>query len=261
MCLLILQNGERKLSKKEFNNAWGNNDDGFGMVANIAGQKTLSVIKTMDKTEWWERYKKLIENDKLVQIVLHFRMWTSGHHWLFNVHPFEIADWVYFFHNGVLDIEDTPWYSDTHTLCKFIRSMNLTEEQCFSYEFLYMLEKVAGSTYNKFVLISKKHYAIINEKLGFWEDETWFSNSWHSYCYKVAYDTIKYPYSSDLYDDEALLEYHKEQMALDMEEEWFDNKDEDYFIERAKKKEKSQIEEELDNEFRGAFGRDRLLWE
>ena len=216
MCLLFMQGtNKKKLSREEFNSAWDSNPDWFGLY--IAKGDDVRILKSQDKNIAWNMYdnntKKKWDYDLLIW---HFRLGTHWPNSKWLLHPFPLWDWSYLFHNWIINITALPNESDTSTLALFFKSLNINTEQVFSETFFEILEAVAW-TYNKFIVAHWSDYMIVNEHLGHWEKDTWFSNSSYKvWSYTPKNNYIKPPYTTEddiylgwHYDDENDLEDEK----------------------------------------------------
>jgi predicted glutamine amidotransferase len=86
MCI-IAYTEKRSLTKKEFNECWKSNPDGFGMAYSKDGK--LYVHKgIMELDEAWSKYIEV----KKHRVVMHFRIKTAGAICPELTHPFIISD-------------------------------------------------------------------------------------------------------------------------------------------------------------------------
>lgn len=163
MCLLIVKPEGVELTDVESlcHDANDSNPDGFGIA--YAGQK-IKIVKGMIEVD--EQIKAL---NKLgsQEAIIHWRFGTSGSRSKTNCHPFEIADGTVFAHNGIMPIVSLPGLSDTHTVCRSVKTHD---------ELVLALSKHVG-TGNKFAIAKPGcEISILGEQFGHWVDDVWFSN-------------------------------------------------------------------------------------
>lgn len=190
MCIAICLGKRASITKEQFMNSWSNNPDGFGML--YASDGVLYSYKNLDnKEEAYAQYMKTHEEfGEYTDMVLHFRIGTSGKKNLDNCHPFFVNEHLAFVHNGVLDIDlKDKRYSDTWHFNEELKSM--PEKFLDNSFFCELLSAYIG--HSKLVFLgSDGNSVIINHNLGdFSKDKTaWYSNGTHAYSYK------KYDYGS-----------------------------------------------------------------
>lgn len=180
MCIAILNTKKGgSLPKKYIKNSWDNNDMGAGLLWTENG--VLHTFKTYEYKKFVSQYYKIRKNKSVGNIVLHFRIATSGYAGEHNLHPFLVNDDLGFVHNGVIFGLGNQKYSDTYEFNEMLKK--------FSHDFLscqatnYLISKyIEGS---KLVFLnSNDEYTIINEKRGHWSSGNWYSND----SYKQAND-------------------------------------------------------------------------
>lgn len=186
MCIIAIQPKNEIISEQTLANCWDNNNDGAGIMYAIDGK--IIVHKELHSFDKFLSYKKQV--DKLnVNIVLHFRISTSGMIDKNNIHPFKVNENLYFCHNGILDINvpigskinDTQIYNNV-----FMKGMNprFIYNESTRNLIQYSINK------NKFVFLDNKgEFFILNEQLGTWDENKWFSND--SYLYSYNYKSGK----------------------------------------------------------------------
>lgn len=195
MCIAILNTKKAgRLPKKQIQNSWDNNDMGAGLLWNKAGK--LSVFKTYDYEDYIEKYNELRDDKSIGNIVLHFRIATSGYNGEHNLHPFLTNDGLGFVHNGVIKGLGNKSFSDTYEFNDMLKK--------FSHNFLtcdmtkYFISEYIG--YSKLVFLDNKDkYTIINEELGKWTSGNWYSNdSYKEYKPYVYYGNQKVAKGTDV---------------------------------------------------------------
>lgn len=177
MCIAIMNPSKTTLSKEVLQNCWENNTDGAGMLYIESGQlKTFKEMKNFDN--FYEKYLSIKKNKKSKKnkVVLHFRISTHGKINEENCHPFLVNESLGFVHNGIIyDVVTTENHSDT-----FI--FNETYLQSFPPDFLDswqmcdMIEKFIGNSKLVF-LDDQNNDTILNEEMGVWDMDCWFSNT------------------------------------------------------------------------------------
>ena len=232
MCICILNTKKAgRLPKKQIQNSWDNNDMGAGLLWN-KGNK-LSVFKSYDYDDYIEKYNELRDDKSIGNIVLHFRIATSGYNGEHNLHPFLTNDNLGFVHNGVIKGLGNKSFSDTYEFNDMLKK--------FSHDFLncdmtkYFISEYIG--YSKLVFLDNKDkYTIINEELGKWSSGNWYSNDsykeYKPYVYygnqkvaKGADVTAKYSLDDDLYDVWDKLDNGTTNTALSDDDELYDEWD------------------------------------
>ena len=207
MCIAILKTPNGVLTKEQLQNCFKKNPDmcGFSFVnSSKDGVKFVDIWKgyrTFDS--FYEDYKEVAKlNDR--NIIIHFRIATSGGVNEHNCHPFRINNSLSLIHNGILNCVDVPKGSKDNDTRIFIDEYlkGLPNNIYKNKSFRTILGDMIG--HNKFVLLDvEDRYYIINEELGHWKDGCWFSN----YSYEtVKPKTTNYSYKSDWeyrdYDDD-----------------------------------------------------------
>jgi hypothetical protein len=194
MCIAILNTKKAgRLPKSHIKNSWENNDMGAGLLWN-EGNK-LNVFKTYEYDEYIDKYNKIRDNVNVGNIVLHFRIATSGYKGEHNLHPFLVSDKLGFVHNGVIEGLGNKKFSDTYEFNDMLKK--------FKHNFLgcdmskYFISEYIGYSKLVFLDIDDK-YTIINEELGKWSDGNWYSND----SYK-QYNDFKYYGNQKVYNTPA----------------------------------------------------------
>ena len=186
MCLLILQKKNTNIEEDSLKNAYQSNPDGVG-YSYIGSERIV--------TKKFRKYKKFLSNynndikmfGNKSHFLLHFRLATHGsNEGTTNVHPFKVRDGLMFAHNGIIsEVDDDKKLSDTQV---FNRDILQGLKQSFLRDtiIIKLLEGFLGTSKLAFLDIDGS-YAILNEDLGSWEDNVWYSNNSHSrkpYVYK-----------------------------------------------------------------------------
>lgn len=194
MCIAILKTPQGEITKEQLETCFKNNPDMCGLAfvntrkaEDGTNEKYLAVWKGYTDFEtFYADYRRVAElKDR--NILIHFRIATSGGVNELNCHPFQINDSLVMIHNGVLGSFATPAkdspYNDTQTyIQKYMVGLpnNIYKNPTFK----KLMGEMIG--HNKFVLLDiHDHYYIINENLGHWDKGVWFSN----YSYKAVKST------------------------------------------------------------------------
>jgi predicted glutamine amidotransferase len=181
MCIIAIQPKGKKISKKTLRNCWDNNNDGAGLMYSVNGE--IIVKKELHSFDKFMQYKQDADKHN-VNIVIHFRISTSGGVNLLNCHPFKVNNNLHFCHNGMLDIivPKNSTINDTQIYNNMILR-NLPKNWQRNNAILKLVQQSIGSR-NKFVLLDELGmYYIINEDAGNWENDCWFSNTSYQYSY------------------------------------------------------------------------------
>ena len=183
MCIAILNTKKAgRLPKSQIKNSWDNNDMGAGLLWNEKNK--LNVFKTYEYDEYISKYNELRDNANVGNIVLHFRIATSGYKGEHNLHPFLTNDKLGFVHNGVIKGLGNKQFSDTYEFNDMLKKFKHNFLSCEMSK--YFISEYIGYSKLIFLDIDDK-YTIINEELGKWTDGNWYSND----SYK-QYNTYKY---------------------------------------------------------------------
>lgn len=188
MCIAILNTKKAgRLPKKQIQNSWDNNDMGAGILWNKSGK--LNVFKTYEYDEYIEKYDELRDDKSIGNIVLHFRIATSGYNGEHNLHPFLVNNGLGFVHNGVIRSLGNKSFSDTYEFNDMLKKFKHNFLSCDMTK--YFISEYIG--YSKLIFLdSKDKYTIINEEMGKWSSGNWYSNdSYKEYKPYVYYGNQK----------------------------------------------------------------------
>jgi predicted glutamine amidotransferase len=172
MCIAIL-NTEGTLSKKTLKTCFENNPDGAGFAFSTGSD--LVIFKELKKFDlFYSEYRKARQENKGANFLIHFRIRTHGSVSLNNCHPFKVNRDTCFIHNGMIDISTKGDLSDTYVFNEMILK-KLPSDFTTNESILTLLETFIG--YSKVVLLNTNNsYVILNESLGHWQGNNWFSN-------------------------------------------------------------------------------------
>jgi len=194
MCVLVCALGGATPTRQQLLNGCDNNPDGFGYAVlfesgELARGHGLVAGPVIDE------YFQLIFRGSVVASMFHARITTSGGSSLANCHPFVIPSSTGFdsvlAHNGILPLvvpagsarNDTRIFSDDlFASMGGVRSLDTVQVWDF-------WEKWLGS--NKVAILTNDPQAfyplmILNETLGDWKGDVWFSNNSCEYSWGAS---------------------------------------------------------------------------
>lgn len=211
MCIAILKKKDGNITDEQLKNCFEANPDGAGIAYNV--NKKLIIEKGIFHVEDFIKKVRKAEKRCDGNMLIHCRISTSGNIDKDNCHPFFVNSSLALIHNGILDIDvpknspknDTRLYIERYlqgfTTYDLIHNQALKDLIGFS----------IGS--NKFVLLSSNdEFAIINEDLGHWKNNVWFSNNSYE-SRRILYDWY------DRYEDEDNF------FTLDVMQDFFNSQD------------------------------------
>lgn len=173
MCLIIAAPSGQATPKEHLENAYNaGNNDGWG-VSYWTGTKVL-VLKGFD-------LKGLIDAAAKVATmphVIHLRWGTHGLRSYDNCHPFKIRKDLYMAHNGILPIQPPKGSvrSDTAVLAGMLKSFET--DVLLAPDNLSALGEMIGSG-NKLTFQFRDEIHIVNEEMGKWFGDRWYSNDYY----------------------------------------------------------------------------------
>jgi len=176
MCIIALKPEKVQFSRAQLKIMWDNNPDGAGfMYAEDGVVKIVKGLMTLDALE-----NAINEVGPLRKLVIHFRIRTHGAISKELTHPFWITEnSLGMVHNGVirnLVNQTSEAESDTAVFARSFADAYVSPLQAIRNPFHRdMLEAYIG--FSKMVFLDSKgrHY-ILNESLGTWENNVWYSN-------------------------------------------------------------------------------------
>lgn len=200
MCIAIL-NTKGTIDRQTFQTCWNNNPDGGGIA--WADNGKVNIIKEMKSSDiLFERYVELRDKFPNNNFLIHFRIATHGKVNETNCHPFKVNKQLAFIHNGMIDgagLKVSTEFSDTYLFNQLILQKlpkNFTENEAI----LNLLSEYIG--YSKLVFLdSRDNWAIVNENLGTWDGDNWFSNNSYLDCAVVKTSKKGKSYYYDSYKD------------------------------------------------------------
>jgi hypothetical protein len=191
MCIAIVNPKAVTLKKQILQNCWDNNNDGAGILY-VQNNKVVAKKEMTDFNIFYGYYQEAKRSGN--DVIIHFRIGTSGGVNEHNCHPFHIQDDTWFVHNGMLDVHvphNSP-ISDTQIFNNaFLKG--LPKDFMYNDTMLDLIEYSIGNG-NKFIFFNELgHWRIVNEQAGTWDLGCWFSNKSYSYSYKKpTYNTYTY---------------------------------------------------------------------
>ena len=202
MCIAIL-NTSGTIDKETFLTCWENNPHGGGIAWAENGQVNTS--KEMKSPEHlYKMYTKIRQDNLTANILIHFRIATHGRINETNCHPFLVNKNLAFIHNGMISGEGLTTsndFSDTYLFNQlFLQQLpkNFTRNEAI----INLIASYIG--YSKLIFLdSSDQWTIVNEHLGNWDGENWYSND--SYISakkeKSRYNYSTYSYFQDNFCD------------------------------------------------------------
>ena len=185
MCMLIWHpKSAEPFTKDEFADFTHRNPHGFG-AAWIGADGQLRYDKGLHTlAEQWSLYQELLETST-GNLVLHWRLRTSGPVAPANCHPFVANDTTLVFHNGALDWRSTATMSDTQCFIADHLEPTLRRRAKITKNLHRALVAKIGSG-NKLALwtAGEKKPRIVGEYRGLWYRGRWYSNQ---YAWTVPY--------------------------------------------------------------------------
>lgn len=220
MCVIVHKERGKDIPSDEIiEKCFKKNPDGSGILLHRDGTKTLEIHKGYMKLDDFKTVLKELNVNKNDDLVMHFRITTSGGTSPENCHPFPISNKIddlkatrintprAFVHNGVLGKGDEILkISDTQVFVKDIISREEVSDHLENSEIKKIITKVADSGQRFFIADAEKD---IFERYGTWyeNDGIWYSNlAWKNYySYNYANWNSYYGgkrYYSKYYDDD-----------------------------------------------------------
>lgn len=173
MCIAIMVKKGLTLKENALKLCWDNNPDGAGFAWPEDGKvKVFKEVKDFDK--FYTEYKKVKETYN-GNMLLHFRIATHGEVCEENCHPFLVNDKLAFIHNGIIsNVVKDKKESDTILFNKkVLQTLPVGFHKNAALKTL--MEEYVGRSKLVF-LDADGEFSIVNESLGTWDSECWFSN-------------------------------------------------------------------------------------
>lgn len=235
MCLLMVTMGA--LPKREYLvNASVNNPDGYGFAVNHGDR--IVTGRSMKYENLLDRFYHEMAQSKSPVGMFHARYTTHGKTMLENNHPFRVDGRkdIVLAHNGMLPItpREGDVRSDTRIFAEDILGsigvQELDDKDTFS-----RLEYLSSGS--KIAILStapelRDSVYILNENLGHWEGDIWWSNS----GYKSIYSSGFYGYGG----------WYSEGKVLGYQKHWWEDPADDYVIKSTQAEEESIVHDTID---------------
>lgn len=208
MCLIISKPSNVRLSRKTLRTCFLNNPHGAGYCFSYRG--TLIVKKGFDTfRKFWKAYNSDMGNQaKKSNVLIHFRISTSGLLDENNCHPHMVNDDLCMVHNGILTCVTVPNASEISDTIIFIDEViqKMPEDFLEHDMFVDMLGKYIGD-YNKLAFMNNfGDVTIVNDYLGLEDLGCWFSNdTYEDYFTQAIVDSgksKKVKYKTSIFDDD-----------------------------------------------------------
>tara|TARA_R110002012_G_scaffold94583_1_gene228888 strand:- start:217 stop:882 length:666 start_codon:yes stop_codon:yes gene_type:complete len=174
MCLIIARKTDGKVDWQSADRASKINRDGYGIFFNDRfPRRNVQVRKSMRWSEIRTIGKALEQKNH--PFVIHMRYMTNGAVNISNTHPFKLEDLdLVMAHNGIINTLDVPeGMSDTRVLACHLNDVLPTDWLDKPEEVEYVTE-LAGTSRLTFMDNAGRIY-FINEDLGAWQDNVWYS--------------------------------------------------------------------------------------
>jgi hypothetical protein len=180
MCLAIYQPAGVPVLESHLREGFKNNPHGAGFMY-FDDEGKVQTYRSMHYDAFIDEYEAAwAMHGEHSPFAVHFRWATHGTADINNVHPFKMNEHVAVIHNGIIDCKIVDQrMSDT---AAFVRDyLGAMPRNWQDNEFLFdMVEDYARGS--KLVILTSDPEAaysvyIVNEKLGHWVDNAWYSNS------------------------------------------------------------------------------------
>lgn len=203
MCVIICGLSASLPSRSEFESACRYNSDGFGFAL-LTKSGQIITEKGMDSLSVLDTFEGVVQRHgvDVEAWVFHARITTHGATCVDNCHPFPVSgdQSTYIAHNGILPVNmpkgftgsDSAYFAEVlFPAWGGVEALNLSETWA-------MLENWCGNS--KLAILSANPSAplplvILNEELGTWEGEHWYSNTYHRAITLRAYGWESYAWS------------------------------------------------------------------
>lgn len=224
MCLLTFMLNNANLDYERAAISAKANPDGFGFAIHAG----VAIIKDhdMDFEKLWMRWSDL-RKTYTGPAMFHFRIATHGSLNVNNCHPFDIGDSPknVLGHNGILPltmpINDNR--SDTKLFAELVLPYIGGVKSLDNPEKLKELGDWANG--NKLVILSvdedtQNDWYIVNEHLGHWKDDIWWSNNSYIRSYSTTYVNYGYPSSPYLGKSDTKNKTYRYMDDDDFDKDW-----------------------------------------
>ncbi len=177
MCLIVHKQAEVPLLRALLDSAARFNPHGVGLIALVPGEPAVVrrrlASSPAELADWAEALSPY-------ECVMHFRYRTRGGVDEDNVHPLQITDDLYLFHNGTLRVDlHTPERSDSWHLAQDFLAPTLSRRPELIDDPLFQrMLAVAAGPQNRLVLVDtrRSRTVVINRDAGLEHQGLWLSN-------------------------------------------------------------------------------------
>ena len=202
MCIAINSPKGTTPKKESLKESFKNNPHGGGF-AFVDDGKIIIKKGFMDFNKFFRAYNdaNLQSKNKLI----HFRIKTSGKINYENCHPFMVTDKLAMIHNGVIPNFGNDKISDTREFISMVLAPIIKEnglEVLTNQTFIETMRDLIGSSKLVFLDNKGKSY-IINETLGHYNCDVWFSNSSYKSYNTDTIGNYKSYYNESYYFDDV----------------------------------------------------------
>lgn len=225
MCIIAVKPKDAKMfSDKEIKTMFYNNDDGAGFVYNKNG--VVKMEKGFFKVDNLLKRLHSINFDGC-DLIIHFRIGTSGKLDKNNCHPFKIKNNLYFAHNGILSeyADAKSDKSDTALFCDKVLK-KIDSEKIFNDKTIeFLIKEIIGGS-NKLAFINSNGFHLVGNFIK--DDGRYYSNNTYVESrYPFSYSTLPSYQGAwyDDYDDEMgkyYNQYYNDYKYIDLCEEYYD---------------------------------------
>lgn len=175
MCIAIVKTKKGIITDEQLKNCWNRNPDGAGFA--YPCNNKVVIRKGYFNFDKFLKDYRAVEKTCKSNMLIHFRISTSGNIDTTNCHPHRVNDKMAMIHNGILhiDVPKNSPVSDTVLYCKNYLQ-KLPKGFTSSDVIMEYIEEHIGSG-NKFCFIEADgKYSIVNESAGKWDNGVWYSN-------------------------------------------------------------------------------------
>jgi predicted glutamine amidotransferase len=218
MCIAILNSPNVTFPKSLIKNCWDNNRDGGGMIWSDDSINQLHIFKEVKSFEtFYNKYVEIRKGFPNSNVVLHFRISTSGGVNETNCHPFQVNKDIAFVHNGIIsELNGIDAKRSDTNLFNEMYLRKLPSDFLYNEAIIMLIKKFIGSS--KLIFLNAyNEYTIVNENLGQRDDEyegCWFSNATYKKVNYVDYGGKKV-YSNAKPIKQTIVHYPKVEPKAD----------------------------------------------
>ena len=175
MCIAIYKPANKIIDMETLQRCFSANPDGAGFMYSNGTEMKIHKGFFSFKSFW-----KAFQHHQERQCLIHFRIKTHGEVSVGNCHPFFVTKDIGFIHNGIIskhggnrDKSDTRDFNETilRPLVKQFGTTIITSPQ-----FDALVSDYIGFSKLAFLDI-EGNVTIVNDQMGVWDDEVWYSNS------------------------------------------------------------------------------------